>query len=83
MKRRSTISLLFILSILIPLIAVSTLASAVPKTASPYHNLSIFARALAHIEASYVDEINQDSLIYGAIRGMLKELDPHSEFLDP
>jgi carboxyl-terminal processing protease len=83
MKRQSTISLLFILSILIALIAFTTLASAVPKTASPYHNLSIFARALAHIEASYVDEINQDSLIYGAIRGMLKELDPHSEFLDP
>lgn len=83
MQRRSIISLWFIFSILITLIAFSTLASAVPKTASPYHNLSIFARALAHIEASYVDEIDQDSLIYGAIRGMLKELDPHSEFLDP
>jgi carboxyl-terminal processing protease len=72
-----------ILSVLILLISFSTLANAVPKTASPYQNLSIFARALAHIESSYVDEIDQDSLIYGAIRGMLKELDPHSEFLDP
>ena len=58
-------------------------AQATPTSASPYANLAIFARALAHIEASHVEPPDQDRLIYGAIEGMVEALDPHSEFLDP
>ncbi|MBN1653703.1 MAG: S41 family peptidase [Deltaproteobacteria bacterium] len=84
MKRQNIKTIpLFLLSTFISLTVSSAFVNAVPKTASPYHNLSIFARALAHIEASYVTEVDQDALIYGAIRGMLNQLDPHSEFLDP
>lgn len=54
-----------------------------PAASSPYENLGTFARALAHIEASYVSTIDQDKLIYGAIRGMVRSLDPHSDYLDP
>lgn len=50
---------------------------------SPYAKLEILARAIAHIEHSHVEPVDRDRLIYGAIRGMLRELDPHSEFLDP
>jgi carboxyl-terminal processing protease len=48
----------------------------------PYSRLEIFARALSHIENSYVGDVNDDALIEGAIRGMLKVLDPHSAFLN-
>ncbi|MFW5925948.1 MAG: S41 family peptidase [Myxococcota bacterium] len=58
-------------------------ASAVPERASPFRNLGVFARALAHVEMSYVDTVDQDQLIYGAIRGMLSTVDPHSTFMDP
>ena len=58
-------------------------ALAAPAGSSPYANLHTFARALAHVEASYVGEVDQDQLIYGAVRGMLRSLDPHSAFLDP
>ncbi|MFW6051390.1 MAG: S41 family peptidase [Myxococcota bacterium] len=58
-------------------------ASAVPERASPFRNLGVFARALAHVELSYVEEVDQDELIHGAIRGMLATLDPHSTFMDP
>jgi carboxyl-terminal processing protease len=51
--------------------------------ASSYQKLAIFARALAHIEQSYVSEVDTDRLMYGAIRGMLGVLDPHSSFMDP
>jgi carboxyl-terminal processing protease len=58
-------------------------ARAEPRTASPYEKLESFARALAHVEQSYVGELDDNRLMYGAIRGMLKVLDPHSELLEP
>lgn len=58
-------------------------AAATPTSASPYANLSIFARALSQIEVSHVEPPDQDALIYGAIRGMVETLDPHSTFLTP
>ncbi|MBZ0119175.1 MAG: PDZ domain-containing protein, partial [Sandaracinaceae bacterium] len=64
-------------------LALATPAHATETDESPFANLGIFARALAHIESSYVEEPNQDELVYGAIRGMLETLDPHSSFMDP
>jgi carboxyl-terminal processing protease len=43
----------------------------------------VFTSALAAIEREYVDEVPSDRLVYGAIDGMLKTLDPHSSFFDP
>jgi carboxyl-terminal processing protease len=65
------------------LLGAPSLASAEPQAKSPYRRLEILARALAHIEQSYVKDPDEDELIYGAIRGMLRALDPHSTFLDP
>lgn len=58
-------------------------AGATDGRASPYANLAIFARALSHIEAAHVETPDQDQLVYGAIRGMVRTLDPHSTFMDP
>ena len=58
-------------------------AAAAASDKSPYENLTIFARALSHIETSYVGEVDQSKLIYGAIRGMVRSLDPHSDYLTP
>jgi carboxyl-terminal processing protease len=48
-----------------------------------YAKLEIFAKVVAHIENNYVEEVDESKLIYGAIRGMVTSLDPHSAFLDP
>ena len=53
------------------------------KGESPFAALGIFARALVELEVAYVEPIDQRKLVYGAIRGMLEALDPHSSFLDP
>src|SRR5947209_11255989 len=58
-------------------------ADALPKKFSPYHKLNIFTRVLSYVENNYVEDVDQDKLIYGAIKGMLETLDPHSSFLDP
>ena len=42
-----------------------------------------FTAALTAIETSYVDKIDSDNLVYGAVRGMLGTLDPHSSFFSP
>jgi carboxyl-terminal processing protease len=42
-----------------------------------------FTAALSAIESGYVDKVDSDKLVYGAIRGMLGTLDPHSSFFDP
>jgi len=42
-----------------------------------------FSAALSAIEASYVETVESDRLVYSAVRGMLGTLDPHSSFFDP
>lgn len=42
-----------------------------------------FVAALSAVQANFVSEAESDRLIYGAIRGMLGTLDPHSSFFDP
>jgi carboxyl-terminal processing protease len=42
-----------------------------------------FTAALDAIESRYVDKVESDQLVYGAIAGMLQTLDPHSSFMDP
>ena len=46
-------------------------------------NERTFAAALTVIETRYVDKVESDRLVYGAISGMLQTLDPHSNFMDP
>ena len=50
------------------------------KVAEQY---KIFTAALAAVEAEYVEKLESERLVYGAIEGMLRTLDPHSSFLDP
>ncbi|MDR3607378.1 MAG: S41 family peptidase [Oligoflexia bacterium] len=48
-----------------------------------YENLELFQKVLHFVEANYVDPVNNKELVYGAIKGMLETLDPHSNFLPP
>ena len=41
-----------------------------------------FGRVLALVEDEYVGDIDSDTLVDGAISGMLARLDPHSNYLD-
>lgn len=53
------------------------------KKNETYKELDLFADALAFVQEHYVDETNSKDLIYGALDGMLANLDPHSQFLRP
>ncbi len=78
--------------IIIALLAFLTLATAGSLAVSSqqktkndelYRQVDLFADALAIIQADYVTEVSPKDLIYGALKGMLSSLDPHSQFLDP
>jgi len=46
-----------------------------------YESLKLFTEVLSLVESNYVDVTDPQKLIYGAIRGLLKELDPHTVFM--
>ena len=48
-----------------------------------YTELQNFSRVLNLIQQYYVEPVEPKKLIYGAIKGMLRELDPHTNFLPP
>ncbi len=48
-----------------------------------YSELQLFTKVLNLIQQYYVEEVDTKKLIYGGIKGMLKELDPHTNFLAP
>jgi carboxyl-terminal processing protease len=52
---------------------------------SPYNSLELFSFVLEKVRKDYVDgqKMSYQDLVYGALKGMLNTLDPHSEFMEP
>lgn len=50
-----------------------------------YQHMDLFVRVLEKVRQEYVegDQVTYQELIYGALKGMLNTLDPHSEFMEP
>ncbi|MBI5711288.1 MAG: S41 family peptidase [Candidatus Eisenbacteria bacterium] len=47
-----------------------------------YADLDVFVEVLHRIEGNYVDPVDPQRLVQGALKGMLRDLDPYSQFLD-
>ena len=52
---------------------------------SAYPSLELFSYVMERVRKDYVDgeKLKYQELVYGALKGMLNTLDPHSEFMDP
>src|SRR4029079_10502271 len=48
-----------------------------------FSKLDVFARVLSYVESNYVEDIDERKLVYGAVKGMMRTLDPHSDFMTP
>ncbi len=57
-------------------------AASINEGKLPLDELRSFADVFNHIRLSYVEEIDDKTLLENAIRGMLSGLDPHSSYLD-
>jgi len=70
----------FIFGIMIGLFQ-SHRVSAIPN--NMYEDLKVFTDVLGLLQKEYVEERDSKDLVYGAIKGMLETLDPHSAFMPP
>jgi len=59
------------------------MAQAARDPAGPYRKLDVFSHVLSLIENNYVEPVDETRLLYGAVEGMVRTLDPHSSFMDP
>src|ERR1051325_8084071 len=52
---------------------------------SAYPSLELFSYVMERVRKDYVDgeKLTYQDLVYGALKGMLNTLDPHSEFMEP
>src|SRR2546429_6010937 len=76
----------FVISSLLVVLTLSlggTVASKSTDGSPTYEQLRLFTEVLSIVQNQYVDEIPPKDLIYSAIKGTLRGLDPHSSFLDP
>ena len=63
--------------------AVSPIANPAASETSAYSELRTFSEVLSLVEENYVNKVDAKKLIRGAIRGMLRTLDPHTTYLNP
>lgn len=75
-------------SLLIPVFALGFLFGALTPAARAlpekiYKALDLFSKVLYIVEKDYVEEVDGQNLVYGAIKGMLGTLDPYTVFLSP
>ena len=90
MKKRlllSTCVLLFIFNALLGVVVYRAIAEndGKEKPDAGYSSMAVFARAMQLVRQDYVDEKKTDyeELTHAALRGMLANLDPHSQFMEP
>src|SRR5580692_6991973 len=60
-------------------------AAQVKDKDSAYPSLQLFSYVLEKVRKDYVDgkNLTYQKLVYGALKGMINTLDPHSEFMEP
>ena len=60
----------------------ATTASLAQVDVNSYREIDQFVSVLERVKSEYVDQVDDATLIRGAIDGMLNSLDPHSSYLD-
>ena len=53
------------------------------RAAVQYDDLALFASVLDLVRQNYVSEVDEHELMQSALYGLLRELDPHSSYMDP
>ncbi len=73
----------FILVVLCCILPFTLHAEDINEQQQTYKDLETFANVLTLLQQHYVDRIDTNAVMIGAINGMLSSLDPHSSYLPP
>src|SRR5678816_906372 len=80
-KKAGLIGLGAVLGVLLSL-NFSVIAQRDAKLPIPYEDLQLLSAVFGKIKSDYVESVSDEKLIREAINGMVRGLDPHSDFLD-
>ncbi len=81
-RNNMVIAFLLVLAVAITGIFIGRLAvTNVSAEGEAYEDLKTFTEVLSMVKRHYVEDVKSRDLIYGAIKGMLNSLDPHSSFM--
>jgi carboxyl-terminal processing protease len=58
-------------------------AAAKAPADNTYEQMKLLVDVLGYIQDNYVEEVDSQKLVYGAAEGMVRTLDPFSQFLEP
>jgi carboxyl-terminal processing protease len=83
MKAGLTRFLLVMMLVVLPAQSLYAEESAEEPKPDTYNKLKVFSEILSLIESNYVESVGSDTMIDGAIKGMVKALDPHTSYLPP
>jgi carboxyl-terminal processing protease len=72
-------AVLIVVLFLVPLPGTSDRVAAIEN--EEYEKFKIFTDVVGIVKENYTEEVDTEELIYGAVRGMLHGLDPHSSFM--
>jgi carboxyl-terminal processing protease len=72
-------AVLVVVLLLTPLPGTSDRVDAIEN--EDYEKFRIFTDVVGIVKENYTEEVDTEELIYGAVKGMLRGLDPHSSFL--
>ena len=65
------------------LLTISVFAEEEKGNQNAYNKLKVFSEIISLIESNYVETVKSDTMIEGAISGMVKSLDPHTSYMPP
>src|SRR3972149_4318904 len=82
-RHTGRIRFMLVIALLTVLTMTSGVNHRVVATEEAYETLRVFSEVLTLVRNSYVEQTESQQLIFGAIRGMLETLDPHSSFMPP
>jgi carboxyl-terminal processing protease len=82
-KQRGRVRVALVIALLVALTMTSGVHHRVVATDEAYETLKVFSEVLTLVRNNYVEATQDRQLIFGAIRGMLEVLDPHSSFMPP
>src|SRR4030042_60276 len=83
MRILKIISVVFLVFILGVTVGVGRFHKVSSLSSPIYEDLKVFTDVLGLLQKEYVEETKSKDLVYGAIKGMLETLDPHSAFMSP